>query len=64
MTGSTSKGGGLYFGSGTLTLHGVTFEYNNARIGNGYGIYRVTGTMVAPNPDVTFRGGDNEVVGS
>lgn len=54
------RGGGVYFGAGTVALLGVVFEDNSALSGDG--MYRRTGTMVAPFPFVTYIN-DSEVVG-
>jgi hypothetical protein len=44
--GATSKGGGIFFGAGVISLLGVTFQDNEANSGDG--IYYVTGTTLNP----------------
>lgn len=55
------RGGGLFFGSGTLILAGVTFQDNTAATGDG--MYRLTGTVIAPLP-LVFYVNNTEVVGA
>jgi predicted outer membrane repeat protein len=43
---TNSKGGGVFFGAGVISLLGVTFQDNEAHSGDG--IYYVTGTTLNP----------------
>lgn len=56
----SGEGGGVYFGRGTITLAGVTIANNDAARGDG--MYRVMGTTIAPNLNVTYVN-DQEMVG-
>jgi hypothetical protein len=47
----TTKGGGVYFGAGTITLAGVTIDDNTAV--SGTNLYRVTGTTLVDDPNHT-----------
>jgi hypothetical protein len=51
--GATSKGGGIFFGAGSIGLFGVTFSDNDANSGDG--IYYVTGTWLDPNSFYWFN---------
>jgi hypothetical protein len=63
VTDAQGKGGGIYFGRGTISFTGdsdapVKILYNTATTGDG--MYRVTGTTLAPNPNVIYT--DDEAV--
>lgn len=48
---SSGKGGGVYFGAGTITLQGVSITTNTATTGPQ--MYRVTGTTLVDDPNYT-----------
>lgn len=54
-----TKGGGIYFGKGTIRASSVTIKSNTAKTGDG--MYRVTGTVLVGMP--TYEDGDTGVTG-
>ncbi len=53
VTSASGKGGGVFFGAGSIALFGVTFSDNEANSGDG--IYYVTGTTEDPNSFYFFN---------
>lgn len=52
VSGTSSKGGGVFFGAGVIDLLGVTFQENDASTGDG--LYMVTGSEFFDDPDVDY----------